>query len=659
MSLRPPAPQRRRRDPSANRLAAFVPGLWAWQRPARATVLHLLSGLMALYNPLASASQGPEPTPLVESAAAAVASPAPAQVATDSPSDSPGQTAKPPAFSLQIEAPEALRSLLARHLELQRYQSLEDLDEPEMRRLVQDAQTQARELLATQGHFAPLLDMLLTPTGERAPAWAVVLKAEPGPRAVIGQVDLQLEGAMAADPQAERRRQRWLRQWLLPAGKPFTQAAWDRAKAEALRQLVTEDYPQARLRESQARVDPHRHTVDLQLRFDSGPAVRIGPLEITGAERYAPEQVQRLAQLREGSRYRQAELLEAQQRLVASGYYDAVFVSLAPEGPPQAHPVRIELREALRQKWVLGLGVRSETGPRLSVEYVHHRVPRLDWRASLKAALERDHQLTSLELLAPPEEDLWRRTGALQFERTAYDAYTLSTQRLRAGRVQLSEPLDRAWYAQLDTAQRRGAIEDSDRSLSLHTSLTRRRFANLPFPDRGWGLGLELGAGVSLGEQPQVYGRWLSRLLFIEPVALGRSRLALRAELGGVITRRTDDLPSSQLFLAGGEQSVRGYAPGSIGVPKDDGVVVAGRYLATGSVEWQVPIRRSSGPSGWEAVLFADAGAVANRPGALRAQTAVGAGARWRSPVGPLQIDLARALEAQRWRLHLSVGFRF
>lgn len=576
------------------------------------------------------------------------------------PPDSAAAKATPPAFTLQIEASAELRSLLERHLELRRYQHLQDLDEPEMQRLVEDAQTQARELLATQGHFAPLLSLQRLPTGEPAPAWTVLLRAEPGPKAVIGRVDLQLEGAIADDAQAAQRRQRWQRQWLLPSGAAFSQEAWDRAKAEALRLLLLEDYPQARLAESQALVDPERHTVDLRLRFDSGPAVRLGPLQISGTERYAAEQVQRLAQLHEGSRYRQTELLEAQQRLVASGYYDAVFVSLAPEGPPEALPVRIELREALRRKWVLGLGVRSETGPRLSVEYVHHRVPRLDWRASLKAALERDHQIASLELLAPPAQDLWRRTGALQLERTTYDAYTLSTQRLRAGRVRLSEPLDRAWYAQLDTAQRSGAVQDSDQSLSLHTSITRRRFANLPFPDRGWGLGLELGAGVSLGPQPQVYGRWLSRLLLIEPVALGRSRLALRAELGGVLTRRTDDLPSSQLFLAGGDQSVRGYAPGSIGVPSDSsGVVVAGRYLASGSVEWQVPIRRSSGPSGWEAVLFADAGAVANRPSALQAQTALGAGARWRSPVGPLQIDLARALEAQRWRLHLSVGFRF
>jgi translocation and assembly module TamA len=34
----------------------------------------------------------------------------------------------------------------------------------------------------------------------------------------------------------------------------------------------------------------------------------------------------------------------------------------------------------------------------------------------------------------------------------------------------------------------------------------------------------------------------------------------------------------------------------------------------------------------------------------------VGAGVRWRSPVGPLRVDLARAMETGKWRLHFSVG---
>jgi len=37
----------------------------------------------------------------------------------------------------------------------------------------------------------------------------------------------------------------------------------------------------------------------------------------------------------------------------------------------------------------------------------------------------------------------------------------------------------------------------------------------------------------------------------------------------------------------------------------------------------------------------------------------VGAGLRWRSPVGPLQTDLAYGLQAKQLRLHLRLGFTF
>ena len=61
----------------------------------------------------------------------------------------------------------------------------------------------------------------------------------------------------------------------------------------------------------------------------------------------------------------------------------------------------------------------------------------------------------------------------------------------------------------------------------------------------------------------------------------------------------------------------------------------------------------------WESTLFLDGGAVADKPSDLRPKFGVGAGVRWRSPVGPLQIDVAYGLATQEVRLHLSVGFTF
>jgi translocation and assembly module TamA len=104
---------------------------------------------------------------------------------------------------------------------------------------------------------------------------------------------------------------------------------------------------------------------------------------------------------------------------------------------------------------------------------------------------------------------------------------------------------------------------------------------------------------------------------------------------------------------------VRGYAYNELGITLPDGLTTAGRYMTQASVEWQRPIRRNGELTQWESTLFIDAGSVADRPAELQAKVGVGVGARWKSPVGPLQIDLAYGVAVQRLRLHLIVGFSF
>ena len=104
---------------------------------------------------------------------------------------------------------------------------------------------------------------------------------------------------------------------------------------------------------------------------------------------------------------------------------------------------------------------------------------------------------------------------------------------------------------------------------------------------------------------------------------------------------------------------MRGYGLRDIGVKLANGTISPGRYLAVGSIEWQRPILRDGLPSEWENTFFIDAGAVADKPQELRPSVGVGTGVRWKSPIGPLQIDLAYGVKVKQVRLHVSVGFVF
>jgi translocation and assembly module TamA len=194
-------------------------------------------------------------------------------------------------------------------------------------------------------------------------------------------------------------------------------------------------------------------------------------------------------------------------------------------------------------------------------------------------------------------------------------------------------------------------------ALSANYVWTGRYFDSLTFPTRGHGLGLELGGGVTLGGDRSVFQRTVFRGLFLRPLTQGR--LQFRAEAGAVIARSDARVPSTQLFRTGGDTTVRGYAFREIGVALPGGQTGPGRYLMVGRVEWQKPIRWGGRPTEFESVAFVDAGGVADRVSDIRLSTGVGAGVRWKSPVGPVQADLAYGVKSKSVRVHMSVGFVF
>jgi translocation and assembly module TamA len=112
--------------------------------------------------------------------------------------------------------------------------------------------------------------------------------------------------------------------------------------------------------------------------------------------------------------------------------------------------------------------------------------------------------------------------------------------------------------------------------------------------------------------------------------------------------------PESQRWRAGGDDSVRGYAYRSLGPLDANGNVDSGNVILTTSLELARPFSADL-PSVWGAV-FVDAGNAADSFSGMKLALGYGVGVRWRSPVGPLRLDVAYGEEERRWRLHFSVG---
>ena len=394
-----------------------------------------------------------------------------------------------PAFTLEVNAPDGVRETLERHLELQRFRALPDLQDGELQRLLAAADANARELLGTMGYFAPTITVLMTDTPEsKAALRAVVVVVEPGPQTRIASTQITVADSTDKDTESHaRREQRVQRNWSLLPGQPFTQSAWDSAKADGLRQLQVRRYPTARIAQSRAEVDADTHQAALSVNYDTGPSYRFGPLKVQGSERYDPDGARRLARLPTGAFYDEAQLLDAQLRLASSGYYDAVFLTLDTEGTdPQAAPVVAQLREAKLQKLVFGAGISTDSGPRLSMDHIHNQLPGIGWRAVSKLLLDRETKLASTEWTDLPDENGWRWFASAQAQRETTGDYQVNSARLRSGRSKSGARIDRNYFLQYDYANSQGLnAPPSGTAISVNYGWTGHYFNSTVTPTRG------------------------------------------------------------------------------------------------------------------------------------------------------------------------------
>ncbi len=592
-------------------------------------------------------------------------------------------TSGPPAFTLEVDAPKQIRALLEQHLELKRFRHQPDLQRRELTRLLGATDANVRELIGTLGYFSPTVTVELTDTPDEETPRKVVVKVDPGPPTIIEKSDVRFTGVNANDELGTSQRLQIEETWPLQAGEQFSQSAWSSAKSGGLKELQKRRYPLARIDTSLADVDADTNKAQVSVSYAPGPAYTFGPLQIDGAERYDPVRTARIARLPEGQEYDLQSMLDAQQRLVSSGYYDSVFLSLA-DSPQQAateaerdeqrksqgaaitSPVIAKVREAKLQKWVFGLGLSTDTGPRLSIDHTYNKVPGLNWRAVSKLQLDRKNPLISTQLVGLPGEDLWRWFASGKLERApAGDFYTNSAQ-MRFGRSKAEDRIERNMYLQYDYAKTQGAgAPPGASSLLANYGWTARYFDNNLLPTSGFGLALEAGAGTTLTPQRSPFGRLTGRWLSLIPLGerdeetRRRSRLQIKAGVGAVMAKKDVDLPTTIMFLTGGDNTVRGYGYQSIGARTDNGRVIAGRYLAMGSVEWQRPITIKGNTQDFEHAVFIDAGTVGDDINRLYTRVGFGTGIRWKSPVGPIQADLAWGAQEQQLRLHLRLGFTF
>lgn len=568
---------------------------------------------------------------------------------------------------IEIDAPGELKALLEKHLDLVRLGSMarDDVDDTEWARLIDASPAQVRELLQTEGYFSPQVRIEREPGRAAGQPDRVKLHVQPGARARISRLTLEVEGALergasAGEAHAGSTLAAWRRAWELPEGAEFRNPVWSEAKAAALARLRAAGYATASWNGTTAVVDAEKNQVRLFLVVDSGPLFKLGRIDIEGLVAQDAETVRNLAFTRRGRPVTETMLLDFQERLQKSGLFDTVNVTLDPD-PALADEARVNvrLRETPLQQWTFGVGFSANTGARASVQHLWKRVFGLPASSNVKIEVGEKRQAWDAEISGRPNEGLYRNLVGGQVERLLSDTDIVLQQSVRLGRTQDTTRLERLFYAGFDRSSREilGGVRKSAIAYSLNFHGGWRDLDSVLLPTDGEALQIQIGAGQASGTAADsgAFGRLYGRLVVYRPLGqrwYGQARL----ELGRVYLGANMVVPEQLKWRAGGDESVRGYGYRDLG-PVIDGAVGGGLTLFTSSVELARPFLDSM-PSLWGAV-FVDAGNAATSFNTLDPVYGYGVGVRWRSPVGPLRLDWAYGSETRKGRLHFSVGIAF
>ncbi|MEA3118032.1 MAG: translocation and assembly module TamA [Paraburkholderia sp.] len=554
-------------------------------------------------------------------------------------------------YNVDIDAPRAVRKLLKQHLDLARFAARDNVTDDQFDFLLTTTPQQVRDLVATDGYFSPVVRTdVRTAHGRKE----VTVHVDPGPRTMVSSVDLLFEGPVSTEAPARETAARVA--FSLHVGEPFTQSRWRDAKDAALKVLQARRYLGARIVRSEARVDPRGKTAALSVTYASGPTFTLGALDVSGVRRYPGWIVTNVNPLATGEIYSSKRIAELQRQLQNTPYFASVAIDVDNDpDKPQETPIHVKVSEFPYNNVRSGVGYATDTGAHVQGAYTYLNTFGAAWPFSVQGRLDQIQQYGQIQLSMPPGSNGWVNSALASYTTTNVSNTRIYSTRAGLQSAHTTESIDYTYSIQYytDRLDQNAASPTTSHALLPQWSWTRRDVDDQLFPRSGNVLHAEVGIAIKGLLSDQTFARSYARGVQYLPIGK-RDLMLFRAELGGVFTSGgSSGVPASLLFRAGGSNSVRGYSFQSIG-NNVGGSILPTKYLATASTEYQHWLTPD-----WGAAVFYDIGTATDNWHEKTFFPGVGVGARWRSPVGPVNVDLAYGIRDRSVRPYLTLGFAF
>ncbi|MEJ0087988.1 MAG: outer membrane protein assembly factor [Pseudomonadota bacterium] len=551
--------------------------------------------------------------------------------------------------------PEEQRDAVRATLGLDEY-AKRDISPSELRSAFKKSDAQIKQALEPFGYYNAQVQKELS--GDATKGWKAKFTITPGEPAIVRTERVEVVG----DGNEQRRVRNALDGFVPKVGERFDHASYEASKAVIDSSLRGAGYLDATITQRRVTIRPEESSADVDLAWESGVRYKFGDVRFAGNAPFPEKFLRDFIPWKEDAYFNSEQVLNLQQRLVDADYFELVSVAPAlDEKKDGSVPIDILLNRDQRmvysgevyystdfgagvrvgaaRRWLNDKGhkadVQAEYSQRLQEAAVHYQIPRprrddrsYDFGIAYRDETTDVSRSRNFTLAASRSEKRWHgftRTIGLKYLR---------------GDFQLGRDDDNLEFG-------------SSKLLFAEASLSQRRVNDRLFPRKGYVLDFGVrAASEAVLSDTDIAQTW-GRLTWLIPQG-DKARIKLRGEVGAMTVGNFDALPPDLRFFAGGDRSIRGFDYHEIGEINANGIIIGGKYLAVASAEYEYYFRED-----WGAAVFVDAGDAFTDT--FSVNVGAGVGVRWRSPVGPIRIDVGFPVQTDlplqdSWRLHVQLG---
>lgn len=517
--------------------------------------------------------------------------------------------------------------------------------------LLQESEDEIQAAAQAMGYYELEYEAKLTRSDD---CWGLEIQLTPGAPVLVQELRIEVLGEGEADPVF----QPLFDKPGIKIGSRFNHDKYEKLKARFGSYAAAHGYFDGDFALARVEVNVAEKAARIALVYNTGVRYKIGAIAMQHRILSA-DFLKRYWNIAKGDPYDSDKLLELKNHYTASNYFASATATPNLQALDNGTvPIELVLEERKRHEYSIGLGAATDTGPRVLLgfedRYINQRGHSLAADVSGSEVKSTAQLVYTIPMEKPAQEFLKLYSGYEEEETdtaiTNKETYGSSYSFLQNNRWLQTYALD---YQREDSIIG-SAAETSTNLVIPSVAFTRTQTGGNPYPLGGWSLIAKLsGSPQTLGSDFS-FVQFYSRFKAVKGFSFGR--LLWRTELGTTSTVDFDGLPASVRFFAGGDQSVRGYGYKTLGpveLVEGEEQVVGGKHLLTNSLEYDYRFSDSD----WVVAAFFDIGNAADEVDNPVFKRGAGLGLRWISPIGPIRLDLAKALDDDEgWRVHISMG---